>query len=560
MFIDRRYLIIFSLIVFFSGIYILFSTQFGVVNTYSPVPYWDQWDGYLQFYTRLLDGDYSAWWYQHNEHRIIFSRLLFYIDLRFFGGESKFLLVANSLLQLVNVGLMMYIVKDMYVHNKMLFFVIFGLVLSFAFSWLQQNNLTWGFQSQFIAVYTFSLLSLIMLSKYHQSHKKTSLVFTAGLLGAMSAYSMSNGLIALPLMILMAVMMKLSAKHVLTLLAITILVWFAYFYNYTQPPGHASVTDSILNHPFEVLKFTMLYLGAPIYYMTDNVLLAHATGVIFLIACVICLIRFFVYDRKNYTKLVLLVFLLLIGGTALGTATGRINFGYEMAFSSRYITPTLLAWSSLFILLILTFGVNEKTLLGYFLFALFMSFGLIPEQEDAYADYSEMKFNRRMAILSLRTGANEEQYTSQIFPFKDWLIDIAKDASEKKISIFDSESNSFKENIFEYGNIQSCMGNNEDVFTLENGYLKLKGWVYNGSSNVVDLILLANLDGEVIGEGIAGKPRPDVKAVHGESAINSGWYGYTKTKEEQIFAYALYRDGYICKVNALPFATYSHNY
>ena len=40
----------------------------GAILSYSPVPYWDMWDGALYFFMQVQDGDHAAWWAQHNEH------------------------------------------------------------------------------------------------------------------------------------------------------------------------------------------------------------------------------------------------------------------------------------------------------------------------------------------------------------------------------------------------------------------------------------------------------------------------------------------------------------
>ncbi|MDR0274804.1 MAG: hypothetical protein LBI48_05610, partial [Burkholderiaceae bacterium] len=45
----------------------------GVWRHYSAIPLWDMWDAYLGFYTRSGQS-WSAWWEQHNEHRLIVSR------------------------------------------------------------------------------------------------------------------------------------------------------------------------------------------------------------------------------------------------------------------------------------------------------------------------------------------------------------------------------------------------------------------------------------------------------------------------------------------------------
>ena len=76
-------------------IFMVFIAIFGGAYLYSPIPYWDMWGGYLDFFLRVNNGDYGVWWSQHNEHRIILSRLLFWLDLKWFGGVSIFLIVFN---------------------------------------------------------------------------------------------------------------------------------------------------------------------------------------------------------------------------------------------------------------------------------------------------------------------------------------------------------------------------------------------------------------------------------------------------------------------------------
>src|SRR5690349_8591139 len=72
----------------------------GGFRHYSPVPFWDMWPGYVDFWVRLSEGEWGAWWAQHNEHRIVLARLLFWVDHAVFGGTIGFLFVVNYLLAL----------------------------------------------------------------------------------------------------------------------------------------------------------------------------------------------------------------------------------------------------------------------------------------------------------------------------------------------------------------------------------------------------------------------------------------------------------------------------
>ena len=77
---------------------------YGGIQLYSPIPFYDMWDAYLNFYVQVNQGDIAYWWSQHNEHRIVLSRILFWIDIRFFQGRIWFLIVINYLLITITFG------------------------------------------------------------------------------------------------------------------------------------------------------------------------------------------------------------------------------------------------------------------------------------------------------------------------------------------------------------------------------------------------------------------------------------------------------------------------
>ena len=53
----------------------------GAITYYNPVPMRDDWDGNFNFLKKFLDGDFFSLFSQHNEHRIIVSRIFFFNKL-----------------------------------------------------------------------------------------------------------------------------------------------------------------------------------------------------------------------------------------------------------------------------------------------------------------------------------------------------------------------------------------------------------------------------------------------------------------------------------------------
>lgn len=130
-----------------AALYALLAVVGGIL-TFSPVPFWDMWDGGLGFYVRQMT-DVSQWWAQHNEHRIVLSRILFFLDYRYFDSNGAVLVVINYLLACSTFGLLAWCALQRDASRRRDGRMIAAFILCCALLWTQSNNLTWAFQSQF---------------------------------------------------------------------------------------------------------------------------------------------------------------------------------------------------------------------------------------------------------------------------------------------------------------------------------------------------------------------------------------------------------------------------
>ena len=88
-----------------AGLGAIIASAYIVITTYSPLPHWDEWS----LFDHLAKG--GGWslpwlWAQHNEHRILVTKLFFLFDVEFFHGTQKFLLICIFLVQLLQVALL----------------------------------------------------------------------------------------------------------------------------------------------------------------------------------------------------------------------------------------------------------------------------------------------------------------------------------------------------------------------------------------------------------------------------------------------------------------------
>ncbi len=549
------------------GCFFFFSTIYGIFINYLPIPFWDQWEA-VRFIIKVINGDHSVWFSQHNEHRIFFSRLLFWLDYIYWGGLNKFLLAMNVFIQLLTLTLIFFTLR-VFNNNRSVSFAVVGIGFGLLFSWAQFENWIWGFQSQFFAVYTFALLSLFSIVYHHKLDGQgrvyySWLLFGISILSAvLSSLTMANGLLIFPLLLALSLFIKMSFYKIMAISASGLITWLLYFSNYTNPSQHAHVTESIINHPLQVMIYSFTYLGAPIAYFgsySNKLYLPILAGFILVLG-----LLFFAFDiirKKQYNPIILIFFFFIsfILGTAIITAAGRINFGVETALSSRYCTPALLAWFSILIMWYIKIVDFKNDRLHFnkclhLILSITILFYLIPYQFKAMTPDHSRLFNREIAMLALTMDVRDEEYIIHLHPKLEVVANIVKQARELEIGVFNLDwykrvQYSGYEYIELQDNYTSCKGNIDLIeYIEEDEALRIKGWVLEKNKYQVPKQLIVVIpDGKVIGYGLSGQPRLDVADVFDGAPKTSGWIAYVKYLDwDRAYIYAFTENG-LCKL------------
>jgi hypothetical protein len=533
---DRIYLVFLLGAAIFWGLAVT-----GAVRAYSPVPYWDMWDGYLDFFVKVNSGDWSVWWAQHNEHRIFLARLLFWVDLAWFDGAGWFLLMVNYvLLGLVCFVFLMVLKEDC--PSRYRFFGPFLVI--WLSSWSQENNLTWGFQSQFILAQLLPLYAFFMLHKTVVKGREGQWSFIAACcLGVLSLGSMANGVLVLPLMSVYAVAVRLNWKRVAILVVLSCLGVLVYFYKYQAPAAHGSLLISLKEHPTDLIRYVLLYIGGPFSHIIGGhigTLVAQAAGAT-LIACSVYLTW---YSIRNFAKsslqLALLTFITYVGGTALGTAGGRLVFGLDQALSSRYATPALMAWAALFILI----APKAVRVVGPHRWRIWvpisvLCLAMLPMQLKAMQSQRAILFERNVAALALELGIKDQAQISQVFPSAEWALLLSKIPKSQNLSVFGISpiKDAFEIMGTKVDHLDKthrlCVGSLDEVSTVseDSDYLRIRGWAYDSDAQVKPLFgtLIGNND-RIVGIVLLGQPRADVAGAVDRKAEKSGFKGYVKVQ------------------------------
>ncbi|MBU3574784.1 hypothetical protein [Polynucleobacter sp. UK-Mo-2m-Kol15] len=518
-----------------SALFIFGLAVIGVIKGYSNIPFWDMWDGYLDFYTRAKSGNWYSWVAQHNEHRILLSRILFWIDLALFHGQVWFLLLMNFVFITTGYLIFRAALKESPSNSKWVSFFIFA----WLFSWCQKENLTWGFQSQFF------LAQLLPLASFYLMHKSStiegrSLFYFLGAAGCglLSAGAMANGVITLPLLSIFCVLIGGGWRRIITLCFLSACVLSIYFFDYIAPVGHSSLSAALSENPKGFAEFVLMYLGGPFYYVFGmgkvGFLAAKIAGGVLIFGSIGFALKALQAPKNSTLMLALLFFILYVGGSAFGTAGGRLNFGVEASLASRYTTPALMCWAA-FIVLIYPFVRVLAIKISMFFILSAILVGMMPAQLKALNSQNEFIFEKQVASLAIELGVRDQQQVKTIFPNLDWVFSLAKAPIEENVSIFGSKPlKDLRKGLgqkIELSNLAfpDCNGHLDDINVLGEDPLfdRVRGWVFEPKNTAYQEVLYFIDDSQkIVGYAYSGQERPDVGLAMGRGAERAGFKGY----------------------------------
>lgn len=349
-----RALRLLNLLAWMLALWTLLTTVAATLAAYSALPYEDEWDTWLSYLRR---GYHLGWFFAlHNDHRLAAPRVLFAIDHLAFDGRRWFLVVSSYGLQAFLALLLWQFAKRDAVRDGPEDRVIGAAIVCALFSAQQAVNFYWGFQVQFFMVYAAGAASLFALlrSAGAGSARRRAAWFAASLLLAVvCSYSMANGVLIWPILLLAAVWLKVDRPGLALAAAGTVLLPLLYFHGW-----HSSKLDAAA--PLvRVMVFALANLGAPLVPLLASVGSAARTSVIVTALVGAALLAgaagawvLLWRDRARFSReqAALAHFALFAAAASLAIAIGRAHLPLDAAFRSRYITPPYIFWVCLLIL------------------------------------------------------------------------------------------------------------------------------------------------------------------------------------------------------------------
>ena len=501
-----------------------------MLSDYSATLYWDEWDSRLSMNLPFKDLQWELFWKPHNEHRLVISKLFFWLDFAGFKGSNVPLLIMNLTLAGTTIWVVYQILmlKERNISKSSVLIVTFCFTF-FTFSVLQIENFSWGFQIQFFLSVLLPLLSFYFYLNFALKDSKKSIAWSY-LFCVLSIGTMASGNFAIVVILITGIYLKRKASEIAFHLVGVISLLTVYTHNYNSL--NASPITTLIQHPDFIIKYMLVYFTSPLNQLTNSQIPEFVIAFTLLIFLLVLKNIVSGYRNLNQDLFVvagsmMLAYSLLV---SFASAGGRYYFGVNQASASRYTTISLLGWFGALLIIMHNHeeGITSKKFTWTKLSVL-VSIIFIPFQIANSVSVNDVKSDRDMAAIALIQKVQDDSISIALYPVGQRLSDLSQSLISSEQSIFTSK---FKKRYSELNTpLNEILAKPECVGFVDNirrssdksGWL-MNGWVAsaNGQSDFLDLIAI-DASGRVVGAGISGFERKDVSDQLGSWARKTGF-------------------------------------
>ncbi len=526
-------------------------TVVGAANVmkagYSIVPYWDELD-VMTDYVDALHKSVLPWiWAQHNEHRILFYKLLFIVDMRFFQGRNWPMYAAMFCSQAALAALIGYMLYKLGDIKGPLWRACFGLTLFCLFCPSQWENFCWAFQLSFVLVNLWVVAAVLCLVIYKQHLASgqpggLGLVLVSFLAATAATFTNGNGITIWPVLIVLALLARLPWRIVAVYAVGLACMVAVYLIGYQSPSQHASPLKSI-SQSRKVLEYMANYFAGGVLpdsaiLKTRAIGLAPAIGLLGLLAAIALMLWLTWHgSKKGLLEFALSGIILYAMATALITSLGRVNYGTLQAFTSRYQSFALLFWLALS-LWIISIAARQPTafgLIAVYLLIIVVTCYAATQYGGIVEHVSRNKAARDLGGVAMITGIHDDGFLrSQILPTPIAWPEV-EELRSRQLSLFSTPTaKQFGQEFARYyrpASPDTCQGRVDAasyVSTNPEGVV-IRGWVVQGLTGDPLEEVLFVAEGRIVGFGVLEPERFDVlSALQPRHVSRRAWIGYAQ--------------------------------
>lgn len=381
------------------------------------IPHWDDFairNTLAQMLeTDSFSGKIKLLFSQHNEHRILLTRLSAWIIYLLQGTLNLKSLMFIGFLALVGLLIIFFQISKKY-NSPLLAFVPISLTL---FNVGLFENTFWGMASvQNFGVLFFAFLTFywLIFSIEKQYKKYFYLALASCFIGV---FTSSNG-ITIPLIGCLILLIQQRKKQLFIWFGIAAIFIFGFFFNFQKNPDNVVKTD--FSDYKTIIKGLIATFGSVLdssAIAPDKHLdLAMALGLFLLIfACLFAYqVIFKIYNRAAFrinlrtNDLFLLACLAFIGITSIGIVVARISYGIDILMTSKYKIYSVLSFIIFYIVALNSLAERYKN--NFIQLAIFV--GVVFNFYTYIADYQNIRYLNQERI----TDQFKQQHSENSFP------------------------------------------------------------------------------------------------------------------------------------------------
>jgi hypothetical protein len=456
------------------------------------MPYWDDYDSVLNWLDRwrstgsLLEK-INLLFSQHNEHRIVFTRIVALLELHVIGKVNFTYLNFFGVLGLFGLVLLLSIAA----HRSGLKLIRVLAVPFFMLTFSQHELINFGMAA--VTVYWAVLFSFVSFYLISTDESYSSLI-KGFVFSVFAAFTSAGGLIGFPTVFLYYIANK-NVRLSIVWAVLSVIIFWIYFVYFPYHQAYPSTLSHkyAYSHPVEYAKYFLMFLGG----LSGMQTFGMVAGIAFL-----CASTYAIFLMKNLKKSWIFMVIIFVMATSASAGLSRIWLGLDQALSSRYTIFSAILTSVLYV----AFSLGKKTknyagFLGYILAAVvyigWLHSGLGAMATSQSALEKEIAYPIQSRAYSAITSAMRNKiFTPITTVYTNLPMSMPLDATE----------------LYQVGYIGHM-----DSVDVSNGLLNIGGWATTQKQqNPSDLAVILNVDG-IYYPVVYGLMRPDVAKYFGNS-------------------------------------------
>jgi hypothetical protein len=518
--------------------YLNWMTLWTLWTAASEVPWRDQWT-YLDDARSILQGHdaLNRLWYCFWGHRLVMTRLITALDVRFFSGLNTPIVALSLMLQIGQAAALSWAAWRLF---RGISIWVFALTAALIFHLLlsphQLENLIWGGQIGYMVASAGATAAFFLLALLAGETGLKSRALLAGCVaaGIVSTLGSANGVLVWVVLLLQASILGLPRSVRILLASIACVVSIVYFWGYQAGPPLGMGLKRAVLHPAQSVPLVGMLAAGPISVF--SLPLGKFGGCVALAAAAYAGIKSFRARPPAYLTFYGAVAMFAFA-TIVTMVISRISPEFVasrprwLLLPSRYFTAPFFLWASLFGISVWLWMKDRRkwpqfVIIGSMVFAL--TIGTIRWQVYAAHDwrsyYQELDIAATGLILDVHDSA-----VDRIYPDVPLRSDIRGWLLSNGLSVFHEPRGRLMGTRIQSVDSQ-CQGAWERTTPVNQSVFRASGWV----RDVRDLVF-ADEAGVVIGLARRG--------------LDSRWQGYfRKPSTGHVAVYGVLANRQYCNV------------